>query len=306
MAKLLRHANPDVVHAHWTYEFALAAMASDLPTIVTIRDAPLTVVRHMPTAFRALRATLAYAVRFNQRRARFTAPSPYIANVWHQQMLTKQQIQVIPNFAPAQALKRSAAKSLHPTIIEVADMSPRKNVQLLIEAFQIVKLHIPSAELILVGEGLGATDKLAQNASKHGFSDSIRFLGYQPSEIVHQLMKSSWIHAHVSKEESFGNTIAEAMRSRTAVLAGKDTGAPPWLLADGVAGKLVDIRSAEEVGIALKDMLHDKELLNQYVLNAYDRVGTVFSSEGVIAAYLHEYQSAILNHQESRKSRSRP
>src|SRR5262245_43801429 len=36
---------PDVLHAQWSYEFALAAMASRLPHVVTAHDAPLNVLR---------------------------------------------------------------------------------------------------------------------------------------------------------------------------------------------------------------------------------------------------------------------
>ena len=38
----------DVIHAHWTYEFALAALASNQPTLVTAHDAPFSVLRLAP------------------------------------------------------------------------------------------------------------------------------------------------------------------------------------------------------------------------------------------------------------------
>ena len=38
--RLLR-CQPDVIHAHWTYEHALGALATGLPTVVTAHDAPL-------------------------------------------------------------------------------------------------------------------------------------------------------------------------------------------------------------------------------------------------------------------------
>src|SRR5690606_8962609 len=34
----IRRARPDIVHAHWTYEWAMAALESRLPTLVTTHD----------------------------------------------------------------------------------------------------------------------------------------------------------------------------------------------------------------------------------------------------------------------------
>jgi len=41
VAETLLRCRPDVVHAHWTYEYALGALATRLPTVVTAHDAPL-------------------------------------------------------------------------------------------------------------------------------------------------------------------------------------------------------------------------------------------------------------------------
>jgi len=42
----------DLIHAQWTYEFALAALATGQPTLVTAHDAPWRVLRHMPARSR--------------------------------------------------------------------------------------------------------------------------------------------------------------------------------------------------------------------------------------------------------------
>lgn len=46
MEKAIRREQPAFVHAQWTYEFALAAIAADVPHIVTAHDAPFQVLRH--------------------------------------------------------------------------------------------------------------------------------------------------------------------------------------------------------------------------------------------------------------------
>ena len=45
---LIRDFKPDVVHGHWTYEFALGAMDTGLPCGVTAHDSPYTIVKYFP------------------------------------------------------------------------------------------------------------------------------------------------------------------------------------------------------------------------------------------------------------------
>ena len=54
--------DPDIVHAHWTYEFALGAIESRVPTVVTAHDAPLSILRLNPTPYRLARTVMAWQV----------------------------------------------------------------------------------------------------------------------------------------------------------------------------------------------------------------------------------------------------
>src|SRR5574340_478374 len=78
----IEQAAPDVVHAHWSYEFAWAAQRSGLPTLITCHDSPLLVARMYsrarPTqsAYRWLRAGMAWHVLRNATHV--SAVSPYL------------------------------------------------------------------------------------------------------------------------------------------------------------------------------------------------------------------------------------
>lgn len=52
-------AKPDVVHAHWAYEFGLSAIATGLPHVVSCHDAPSAVLKYMPNPYRAVRYLMA-------------------------------------------------------------------------------------------------------------------------------------------------------------------------------------------------------------------------------------------------------
>jgi hypothetical protein len=108
-------AQPDVVHAHWAYEFALAALAAKVPHVVTCHDSPYTIARLTSTSrptrslYRWLRVVMAHRVL---NRAKFvTAVSPYMkAKV---QWLTQADITVVPNPVDAKALAQSRARLGH-------------------------------------------------------------------------------------------------------------------------------------------------------------------------------------------------
>ena len=48
LLKAINLAQPDIIHAHWTYEFALAAIKSGLPHLITCHDAPAVILRYNP------------------------------------------------------------------------------------------------------------------------------------------------------------------------------------------------------------------------------------------------------------------
>jgi len=69
-------AKPDLLHSHWTYEFALACLEKDLPTIVTTHDNAFQVFRFNKDLYRLGRLYIQIQVL---RKSRFiTAVSPYI------------------------------------------------------------------------------------------------------------------------------------------------------------------------------------------------------------------------------------
>lgn len=291
VAEMVR-ASPDVVHAHWTYEHALAALSSGFPTVITVRDAPITVVRYIPNLYRAIRATLAYGVRFRQKKARFTAVSPYMARKWRTQVLSTQSVQVIPNLISRKRLTASE-KSDVPTIIEVANAGKLKQVSSLLTAFRLVRAEVPTARLLLYGEGLDAQGEFAERAASLGLADAVEFHGTQPSGAIQTAMERAWVHAHASGEESFGNTVMEAMMAGTPVVAGSETGALPWLLDDGRAGILTDVRSPTDFAGAIIRLLSDQACRDAYVRAAFERASALCDPERVVSAYVREYEAAI-------------
>lgn len=291
IASILSTVRPDVIHAHWTYEFALGALASrDAPTLVTAHDAPLTVLRHFRDPYRLVRTAIAYRARMGTEN--LTAVSPYLAERWRREMLYGRPIRVIPNPAPETNL-RSTAVSTGPVILDIADASPRKNLRALIVAFQKIRVAFPTAQLRLVGGGLGPTDEMAGWANGIGAADGVRFLGPLARPQVATELANATLFAHPSLEESQGMSILEAMRADLPVVAGERSGAIPWTLMDGRAGTLVDVRDPQRLADAIIHVIRGatvRELNGERLQRA---VESRFGLDRVVGDYLAEYERLV-------------
>nr|WP_242864570.1 glycosyltransferase family 4 protein [Microbacterium testaceum] len=294
VASALRLVKPGIVHAHWTYEFALGALRANVaPTLITAHDAPLTVLKHMPDVYRLVRAAM--AVRMSLKRPVMTAVSPYLAERWRQEMGFRGDMDVIPNPIPASSPFRSnpSEASSGPIVLSVADASRRKNVVTLISAFRLVREANPLAELRLVGDGLGPGDELALRHRAGDETAGVTFLGRLSREEVEREYASAQVFCHTSLEESQGLVLLEAARRGLPIVAGRNSGAVRWTLLDGEAGLLTDVRSPSDVALALISVLNDASNSIGRARDGERRLNERFGVDVVAGAYLRKYESVI-------------
>ena len=283
--------SPDVVHAHWTYEWALAAQATALPIVITVHDAPLTVLRYHRDIYRLIRLVMAARVRVGRGQHWLTAVSPYVAERWRRQMRDIGPVVVIPNITSDPI--RSTSKSRCPTVIEIADDGPRKNVVGLLHVFKLVRESVPTARLVLVGPGLSEDGALAEDARVRGLSVGVQFLGVLSREAALDFLARSWVHAHLSHEESFGMTLLESLALNTAVIAGVNSGAAGWVLSSGRAGWLVDVNDTDSCADSIVNALISTEDRLVMVREGRNRFDEVFVPKLVVENYLDVYQQVI-------------
>ena len=285
----IRLRRPDIVHAHWTYEFALAALASGLPTLVTAHDAPVTILRHFRDPYRVARLAMALWVR--ARHPPLTAVSPYLAERWRREMGWRGDIAVIPNITPFGPHEGVPVSTPGLRVATVADSSPHKNVTTVLEAWPIVLRALPHAELHLVGPGLGPADDMAMWADHHSLLRQVVWHGEMGRADVKALIGSATALLHPSLEESQGMVLLEAMALGVAVVGGEASGGVPWTMGD--AGVLTDVRSAAAIAATVVDLLGDPQRCRNLGDMGKSRTADVFSIEAVASAYEKQY-SAVL------------
>lgn len=295
LRRAILQAAPDVVHAHWTYEFALAAMQTGLPHIVTCHDSPYKVARfysrEKPTQslYRWLRALMARKVL---RQAKcVTAVSPYMQD--EVQSMTQIPITVVPNPVNVFALDlyKSRAVSSSPCFAMVCNgWQTLKNPQPAMQAFAKFRAGHPTVEFHLYGHDFGVGQAAENWAKQQGIATGMVFHGALPHKQLLQALSNADLLLHPALEESFGMSIAEAMAMGLPVVAGGGSGAVPWVVGEG--GVLCDVREALSIYQAMVHVLVPENYA-RYSYAARARVEAMFTVSAVADAYLTAYQTAM-------------
>lgn len=288
---LLSQTSGSVINAHWPYEFALGATSSQKrPVVVTLHDAPMTVLRHQPDAYRAVGLAMAAATRL--RRITLTAVSAYTAAKWRRQMLDRRPIRIVPNVVPIPTLKARSESAERPVVLEVASDMPLKNVATLVRAMPAILSASSRARLILVGPGLTPDSSLQRLTEQLGVSRSVEFRGEVERGGLDSLFREATVFVHASREESLSMSIAEAMSYGLPVVGGTRSGGVPSQLDEGRAGVLVDTNNAAAIAAVVSSLLGDEGRRQRLGEAARQRVVSQCSASVVSEAYLDVYERA--------------
>jgi glycosyltransferase involved in cell wall biosynthesis len=285
----LRREQPDLAHAHWTYEYALGSLASGVPTLVTVRDWAPTMLRLSPDPYRAVRLLMHFATLARGRH--FTVTSPYMQRKVRR--WTRHRVPVIPNaledeiFAAGPRPVRSDAA---PVVLALNHgFGRRKNVATLLEAFARVREQVRSARLRLVGDGYASYGPARRWALARGLEAGVEFVGPVRHAEVAGLLQDSDLFVHPSLEESFGLVLVEAMAQGVPVVGGARSGAVPWVLDGGRAGVLVDVQSPRALADGMLDLLMNRDRRERLAGAGYQRAWESFRVSAVVDRYLTLY-----------------
>lgn len=273
-ARTLEAVRPDLVHAHWTYEFALGALATTLPVIVTVHDWAPTILRYFTDPYRTVRL-LMNAVTM-ARAPHLTVASPTMqARV---RRWARRQATLVPNaiadadFAPREVALAPRPPRARPRVVSINNgFSRLKNVTTLLQAWPMVVRRFPQAELELIGSGFGAGEPAHGWAAERGLATNVTFTGQLSNAAAMDRLETADLMVHPSREESFGLVILEAMARGVPVVGGDRAGAVPWLLDSGRAGILTDVTDARDLARAVLRSLADPAETALRRQHAYDR-----------------------------------
>lgn len=293
ISKLIRKLDVDIVHAHWTYEYALGSLIAKKPCIVTAHDAPWQVFKTAGSKkFWVFRFVLAWLVRLNIDFIIFVSND--LNSKWKREMLWRGESRIIPNIPPFEINRMTPSIKIENSfkILTVGDDSERKNVETLIEAFNLLRKNYPNVELHVVGVGLESNGFFAQN-----HPGDINWHGYLERDSLAELMQSCHVLVQPSLVESFGLTLLEAMALGLCVIAGHNTGSANEVV--GNAGILIDTRNVSEYVINISRLIGNSALREEQEVLGRLRISEEFSPSKIIKSTIEYYEFVIMNQNRS-------
>jgi glycosyltransferase involved in cell wall biosynthesis len=140
-------------------------------------------------------------------------------------------------------------------ILNVNTVSPRKNIDGVIKAFNQVASTEKDLILIVAGRDGWKTKKTYEEYNRSLFKDQIHFVGFTPDEIVADMYNVAEAFVYPSFYEGFGLPILEAQACGCPVITSNISSMPE------VAGRgalLVDPYSVEEISDAMSSIIFDE------------------------------------------------
>jgi len=286
-----------IIHAHWTYEFALAAIASGSPYAITAHDAPLEILRLNCIPYRFMRTLMSFQVA--RKAQNLTAVSTYVANHFQKVLGYSKPIKVIPNGLPEsifalgeRQVAREAERLTFATVL--TGWGGRKNGQVALQAFKRVREVLPQARLLMFGNGHGEGEPASVWARQQEIDRGVEFVGTLPYlELLKRLAAEVDVLVHPALEESFSMAIAEAMALGIPAIGGVCSGAVPSTLENGRVGILTNIKSAQSVAAAMLSLAQNFELRTALGQTARNSAWQRFHVEKVVNAYENLYEQTL-------------
>jgi glycosyltransferase involved in cell wall biosynthesis len=165
-----------------------------------------------------------------------------------------------------------------PLLLAAGRLTRQKDFETLLRAFAWLKPSLPSARLIILGEGPEhlPLEHLSQSL---GIQNAVQFPGFVANPFAYMAQASVFVLS--SRWEGFANVLVEALACGTPVVSTDCPSGPAEILADGRYGLLVPVGHPEALAQAILAELnapHDRLLLQQRA--------SEFSIERILPRYL--------------------
>lgn len=293
----------DILHAHWCYEFAAAALDSGRPTLVTAHDNPNE--EHHFTRWTRAFPYWWFRCFFGRqivRRAPFlSAVSPYVENNLRQISGPGARIRVIPNGVTPELFQRGQDRLAKPirtecfTVTSVLEgFGKRKNAQKALEAFAEFRLRHPKSRYVMFGGDYQEGGSAHSWARHWGFDTGVDFRGHTPQSVFFPFLgEQTDLLLHPALLESHPMAITEAMALGVPVLGGRASGGVSWTLDEGRAGALTDVRDPGLMANALEDLANHPEKRAHLARAGWEHARRFFREETMVASYLQAYQEVL-------------
>ena len=155
-------------------------------------------------------------------------------------------------------------------VLYVGSLEEKKNIPRLLQAWGMVAHEKAAAgcKLVLAGGGGGKQFDAAAAVDRAGVGGSVLLLGRVPDQELPALMAGAEVFVYPSIYEGFGLPVLEAMACGAPVITSKSSS-----LAEvaGEAARLAEPESADDLSMALRELLGNRELRRELNMRGKER-----------------------------------
>lgn len=288
LKKIIKHFQPDILHAHYATSYGLVGALSGFhPFIISSWG---TDVMKFPDKNFMAKSILKYNFKHADLLcATSHTISNYIAKI------SPKEVKVIPFGIDAETFKPKKVQSLFEeedyVIGTIKPLEKLYNQDVLIDAFALIKAKYPKTKLLIVGSG-SVADKLKEQAKNLNLENDIRFTGRVPFSEVSNYYNMMKIMVNISEYESFGVSVVEAMACALPVVVTNVGGLKEVVSSDRV-GLKVENATAEETATAIEKLMNDQALYADISKNARQHVLEHYEWQSNLRSMIELYQGLI-------------
>lgn len=295
----------DVLHSQWTYEYAYACIpyAKKTPVFCTIRDwlpyirATLPLISKTNILWYSKKKIWEKVIR--NKNIHFISNSEYTQIKFHELFPNKECPIIYNPIDKERILKEKKCSSINPTFISISvSLNKRKNYKPLILAFNKYLKSSPNAKLILCGGPFNLKNPVIQQWKTDGLLNNVELKGKIERNELFKLIDNSSLLIHPSLEETFGNTLIEAMARRVPCIGGRDSGAVPYVLQHGKAGCLCDVSDYNSITSAIELLMNDHVYYDRIINNATQLLINKYLDDVIVNKHLTYYKSMKIEQNE--------
>lgn len=144
-----------------------------------------------------------------------------------------------------------------PVIGTVVRLVESKGVAHLIESLREIVAQMPTAQLLVVGDGDDRA-RLERLATLHGVASAVHFVGAVPETRVALSVMDLFVFLPAT-QEGFGLSLLEAMASARPIVAIRRGGGAPWVLEEAGVGVVVEPNRPADLAEAINALLRQPE-----------------------------------------------
>ena len=217
--------------------------------------------------------------------------SPYSAEIFcTRHHVAPERVKLVPcpvdvNFF--RPTRRSVASSSVRLISIGRFTDPRKNLPLLLHAFQLVRVKRHDVSLTILGRY--NQEEVNSLKSRWPCVETVQFLGFVTEEEKAEALRRADLFVCSSQQEGFGITLIEAMASGLPVVSTR-CGGPKFIIRPGENGILVENENAQALSAAILSLAGDHRLLRRMGATARRDCKRYYSQEAIARSIFEEIE----------------